>query len=355
MERALSAPGKLFLSGEYAVLWGGTARIAAVGPRAAALVRRRADREVHIAVAEGRLSGAATPVGVAWPDPVPPPFRFVARALDVALRAHARETLGFEVALAPGPTVEGHKLGVGGSARAAVLAAEAARYILEERFDTLKLSLLAHLSAQGGGSGGDVAAIFAGGVVRYRRYDAQPLLEAASTGQLGAALAAAAPVDLWRLPHPQAYLAYAFSGQSSSTQGLVEGVEQRVTGAARATFVARSDEHGQALEEALIARDFRGVSEAVGALHALLAGLGPLETEPLSRLLAIARSYGCAGKISGAGGGDGCVLFAPDDATRSALLEGLSSRGFFAMALALEAGLHGEPAADPELSRWLRV
>ena len=48
MERALSAPGKLFLSGEYAVLWGGVRAVAAVGPRTAALVRRRADREVHV-------------------------------------------------------------------------------------------------------------------------------------------------------------------------------------------------------------------------------------------------------------------------------------------------------------------
>ncbi|MDQ3274735.1 MAG: phosphomevalonate kinase, partial [Actinomycetota bacterium] len=38
MQRALSAPGKLFLAGEYAVLWGGTARIAAVGPRTFASV-----------------------------------------------------------------------------------------------------------------------------------------------------------------------------------------------------------------------------------------------------------------------------------------------------------------------------
>ena len=61
---------------------------------------------------------------------------------------------------------------MGGSARATVLAAEAARCVLEERFDALKLALVAHAEAQGGkGSGGDVAASFAGGMVRYRRYD----------------------------------------------------------------------------------------------------------------------------------------------------------------------------------------
>ena len=43
MDRTLSAPGKLFLTGEYAVLWGGVARVLAVGPRVHALVRPRTD------------------------------------------------------------------------------------------------------------------------------------------------------------------------------------------------------------------------------------------------------------------------------------------------------------------------
>ena len=65
MERALSAPGKLFLSGEYAVLWGGAARVLAVGPRTAALVRSRQDTRVQVLLEEGRLDGRATPFGVA--------------------------------------------------------------------------------------------------------------------------------------------------------------------------------------------------------------------------------------------------------------------------------------------------
>jgi phosphomevalonate kinase len=318
------------------------------------LVRRREDREVHIALAQGRLVGVATPLGVAWPAEIPAAFHFVARTLDAAFRAHARESLGFELALSPGPEVNGQKLGLGGSARAAVLVSEAARFVLEERFDALKLALLAHHLAQGGGSGGDVAAIFAGGVVRYRRYPLQGLLEAASTGQLTAAIAAAAPVDLWRLPSPKVSLAYAFTGQSVSTPALIRQVELLLTGTERERFVDRSDQHGQLLEEGLLLGDFAAVGKAVGELHALLSALGPLETEPMRRLLAIAASYGCAGKISGAGGGDGCVLFAPDEATRAALLEGLGSRGFFALPLTLEPGLRGETSRDENLARWLQ-
>src|SRR5687767_2420268 len=98
MQRALSAPGKLFLAGEYAVLWGGTARVAAVGPRSSAWVRRREDREVHLVLAEGRLVGHATPLGINWGEQVPEGFRFAARALGEAFRAHGEEMLGLELA-----------------------------------------------------------------------------------------------------------------------------------------------------------------------------------------------------------------------------------------------------------------
>ncbi len=353
MDRALSAPGKLFLSGEYAVLWGGTARIAAVGPRAGAQVRRRADREVHLVLAEGRWVGNATPLGVAWPGPPLDSFHVVSRVVDLAFRAHAKEALGFELALAPGPRLDGRKLGVGNSARAAVLATEAARYVLEDRFDALKLALLSHAIAQGGGSGGDVAAVFAGGVIRYRRYELEALIDASSTGRLTAALAASPPVDLWRLPTPRVHLGYAFTGESASTPALIAEVERKHTEPERRRFVQRSDDAGGALEQGLITGDFAAVAEAVGALHELVSSLGPLETEPMQRVVGLARSCGCAAKLSGAGGGDGCILFAPDEGARAALLESLVERGFHAIPLVLETGLRGEPKGDPLLLGWL--
>src|SRR3954468_19875122 len=101
MERALSAPGKLFVSGEYAVLWGGVARVAAVAPRTAALVRRRADGRVHGCLGGGTQKGSATPKGVRWDGEIPGGFTFVARTLDEALRAHGRQSVGFELAVAP--------------------------------------------------------------------------------------------------------------------------------------------------------------------------------------------------------------------------------------------------------------
>src|SRR5690606_10904804 len=186
MERALSAPGKLFVSGEYAVLWGGVARVAAVAPRTAAFVRRRADARVHVCLEEGTLRGSATPKDVRCEGEVAAGFGFVARTLDEALRAHGRESVGFELAVAPSAVGQGgRKLGMGGSACATVLAADAARCILEDRFDTLKLALVAHAMGQGGkGSGGDVAASFAGGGLRYRRWEGAGGMVASGAGGL---------------------------------------------------------------------------------------------------------------------------------------------------------------------------
>src|SRR5688572_5715504 len=125
MERFLSAPGKLFLSGEYTVLWGGVARVAAVGPRLSAFVRRREDRRVRVALHQGLIEGTATRWGVSWDRPPPEEFIVAARSLDVALSVHGKDPLGFELAVAPSPLADaGQKLGLGGSARAAVLVTE---------------------------------------------------------------------------------------------------------------------------------------------------------------------------------------------------------------------------------------
>lgn len=354
MERTLSAPGKLFLSGEYTVLWGGTARVVAVEPRTAALVRTRVDRGVSIHLSDSRLDGDATPLGVRWPQSPPREFHFAARAVDLVLRALGKEGPGFSLAMAPSPLgPNGKKLGMGSSARAVVLAVEAARVAFDARFDTLKLSLLAHFLAQEGkGSGGDVAASFAGGVVRYRRYDLSRLVKATTDGSLLSALSESQPVDLWRMPECRVPLAYAFTGQSASTPVLISQIERTHAPSAREKLVLAADALGQALEDGLSKGDFESAARGMGELQTLLEHLGPVTTEEIDRLLKLAKSYGCAGKISGAGGGDGCIIGCPDVGARTQLLEGFRSRGITALALEVAPGLRGEPR-DGTLSTWL--
>lgn len=354
MERALSAPSKLFLSGEYAVLWGGAARVLAVGPRAAALVRAREDRTVELITGEGRLLGVSTPLGVRWDGEVTAGAYFAARALDVAFRAHGRESLGLSLALAPsalGPG--GQKLGTGTSARTAVLAVEAASFVLGVK-PPLQLALVAHAEAQEGrGSGADVVASSVGGLVRYRRWPVERVL--VRDRPLAVALQDAGPVDVVRTSLAPAFLSYAFAGESSATPGMIVEAERTLDEKARAAFVAESDLLGEALEDALRQGSFPALREACEGLQKLLGSLGKVVTPGLQRILALARSTDSTGKVSGAGGGDGCLLLSADAESQERLLETLQVRSIHALPLTLEPGVRLEPRPDAALSTWLQA
>ena len=274
MQRTFSAPSKLFLSGEYAVLWGGTARVAAVGPRGEATVRSRDDREVHVVLQDGSFSGMTTPDGVLWHRPILTSQKIVAFVVDDSLRALGKECLGFDLTVAPSEkTSKGEKWGLGSSARTAVLCAQACRYVLEGSYDALKVALLAHFEAQGNaGSGADVAASFTGGIIRYRRFDSERLRQ----GSLRAALKNSRPVELWRIPQCAFPMVYAFSGKSASTPNLIAAVEEAHDFRARDNVVERSDDLGLLLEEGLMNADFSKVAHSVTGLQRLLQGLGPL-------------------------------------------------------------------------------
>jgi phosphomevalonate kinase len=336
------------------VLWGGVARVLAVGPRVRAFVRRRPDRRVDVLLAEGRLSGAATPLGARWDSTPSESFHFVARTIDLAMRAMAQDGPGFSIAFEASVTSAGQKLGFGSSARACVLAAEACRTVMGASFDSLRLAIVAHASAQGGkGSGADVAACFAGDVVRYRRGEVAALIEAGNHGGFQAALANASPIDVWRVAAPKLPMLYVFSGQSASTPVLISEVERRLDVMARAKFVLQSDALSAQLEEALTRSDFAGTRAAVDELQQLLFSLGPTKTDAVERSLALASSAGCVAKQSGAGGGDGCLVFAPDTQTRDSAMGMFEARGMKAIPVTVEAGVRGEVQTVPELVRWV--
>jgi phosphomevalonate kinase len=352
VERAHSAPSKLFLCGEYAVLWGGAARVLAVGPRAQALVRARDDRTVELVTSEGRLLGVSTPLGVRWDGEVTPGVRFAARALDVTYRAHGRESLGLSLALAPstlGPS--GSKLGTGSSARTVVLAVEAASGVLGGK-QSLPVSLVAHAEAQlGKGSGADVVASSVGGLIRYRRWPVEQVL--GRDKPLALALQDAGPVDVVRTGLTPAFLSYAFGGQSAGTPGMIAEAERTLDAKARAAFVAESDALGDAFEDALRTGSFSAVQEACDGLQQLLASLDKVVTPALQRILSLARTTASTGKVSGAGGGDGCLLFSPDAEAQERLLQSLQARAIHATALSLEPGVRLEPHPDAALAAWL--
>jgi phosphomevalonate kinase len=254
------APGKLVLSGAYAVLQGAPAIVTAVDRYAVADASRSAERATPEVSAT--LGGLAAP----W---------FDASAL--------RE--GTE------------KLGLGSSA--AILVASLAAQELAARGDVPDVELRAlvfaralagHARAQGGGSGVDVAAATYGGTLSYRLALREP------------------SVVRVELP-PELVIETWWSGQAATTSDFVRRVRElgERDPEAQLELLGAQRDASERAENALLRADAPGFLAALHAQRAALAALGrvagiPIVTPEAARLAAAAAP--AAVLPAGAGGGD---------------------------------------------------
>ena len=309
-----SAPAKLVLLGEYAVLEGAPGLVAALDRRVTVDVdpvgserwhlRTDLDGGAHVPLRwegeEPRLADAPD-----WAESAARVLQFVLQtrgvrpdqlpACDVHIRSDALHLDG-------GRT----KLGLGSSAAVVVALAEAMRYGLRvwgldrsepDPLDAYREDLELHHELQGGaGSGIDIAAAFHGGLRSYTRADGttKPM----------------------QLP-PEVQMRMVWTGKPASTRRFLEG-----TAATRVRDRGAYDAAIESLATAAaagIAACAAGTGEAfLGAvrLHErAMAALGELCALPIvssthAQLAAIAKAEGSAYKPSGAGGGDVGLLFA---------------------------------------------
>jgi phosphomevalonate kinase len=319
----LSAPGKVFLTGEYAVLWGAPAVLAAVEPRLVATLEPRDDGKVELRVPGGTSACVRHGDALRWTGPEAP-SRFVRAVVEVA-----KPTRGFTLAIAKAASApKGQKLGLGSSASAAVLAAAAVLGV-DDRDAVFRVAARAHWEAQGQrGSNGDVAAACYGGLLRYVCQD----------------LDAQQRPDVAQLPPRALRLALVYSGRAVKTPSMVVAVEAALAPDARAAFARESS----AVTEAFCAavRDGRRAPalEALNAAGELLGQLGAragvaIVTPTLRKIIAIARGHGLAAKVSGAGGGDGAVLAGFDARGLRAALTELRGVGLHALELPISGGV----------------
>ncbi len=169
MEIAASAPGKLFVLGEYAVTAGEPAIVCATERRLECRIRKSAGAgRLRIRLSNGDTFDC--PDNLSSVDDVPRPFRFAVAAAAVGRRTAALH--GIDLEILPGDTLDqgSPKVGLGGSAAvtAAILAGLAAipgAEVLRDPLRRSQLGIQAHRLAQRGGSGADVAASTIGGLV----------------------------------------------------------------------------------------------------------------------------------------------------------------------------------------------
>lgn len=289
MSLAILAPGKAMLIGEYAVLDGSSAVVAAVNRYAVAQLHENASPAsdfIRAALEQARIELLS--LGPSAPSAVP--------VVDTT-------------AFAP----NGRKLGLGSSA-AATVAALGALFVAAGR-DLLPAAHLialhraarrAHDIAQGEpGSGADVLASTFGGLRALENR--------------GAALDHC-PDEL-QLPAPL-QLRFIATGRSASTAALIK--RYRSVGAAADSGRARMGQAAkrflQACRMAAPGEILEAVAEAQSAFRVLQEALNcELLTAEHMAIADLAKQVGGVAKPSGAGGGDLAVVFLPDLKAAAAL------------------------------------
>lgn len=289
------APGKLFVTGEWAVLRGAPALVAAVDRHASVTVEPGGEGIVVESVAEGR-SDRLDSTG---DGPLPGGD---AGAVLAALRQRREPPRALRIAVDSCAFLVGErKLGLGRSA-ATLVAASAALAPGETPAQLLGRALEANALFQAGqGSGADVAAAVHGGVVEVRR-GADGLAVASRTLPAGLHLVAG-----WTgTPAPTTPLLVRFA--TAPTPGALADLSAAAFAAADA--VARGDA--------------ATLLDAVERSAALLVRLGaeldlPLVTPALATLVRAANRVGAAAKPSGAGAGDCGIALATSAAQAAAV------------------------------------
>ena len=356
-----SAPGKLYIAGEYAVVEPG---------HQAVLVA--VDRFITVRITQAEDGGSADPAGhisstlyeaqsLTWyrrpedgvvmvdkqfNDYVVSAIRMVEQMVREAGGPLRYFDLDVSSELDDGC---GRKLGLGSSSAVTVATVRAvARFygLVLDDMAVYKLALLATDAVQPIGSGGDIAASSFTGWVAYTSPDRAWLHQVSGAPGTGnspggsAGLSELVRMDwpllsIRRLPAPGLRLSVGWTGSPASTPRLVADVQAHTRGAQDAAYTAflrESEACLSALTLALREDDGGEIGLRIQEGRRLLLGLTRtsgivIETPPLRRLVEIAQEHGAIAKSSGAGGGDCGIALCPPGTDMAAMHAAWESAG----------------------------
>lgn len=282
-----SAPGKLMILGEHAVLYGAPCIVTAVSARLRVTVDHGKERQSRIDV----------------------PFQVNTRFVDGAI-AIAREKWGVRTPVDVTTASDfPATYGFGSSAAVVVATLAALAALWNITVDKAALFTLARevvRRVQGVGSGFDVAAAIWGGTVYFA--DDGTIIE---------------PLDISELP-----MLVGYTGIKADTTKLVEEVASK-----RTLYPDRVDRIMHAIggyvvqgKKALMEGDWERVGKTMNFVQEYLRDLG-VSSPKLESLIKAAHDAGALGaKLSGAGGGD-CMITLVTDATCAAVASAISDAG----------------------------
>ncbi len=343
----VSAPGKAVLLGEYVVLEGAPALVAAVDRRAYVTITQAASWALTAqAVQVVDAAFTCTREGRAqFQDPAVQAsarlgtVRAVLETVQAALRQHgaALRPCHITIDTAAFLAADGTKLGLGSSAAVSValvvglLAHHAAldtvlpQAGLARQHAIMALAARVHARAQGGmGSGVDIAASTFGGVLRFERRGSQMYVTPCA-------------------PIPHLETVFTWAGHATSTPAFLAKVKafKSHDPARHGALIDKLSTIARAGVEAWNERHMRDFLAAIAASFAGLAELGEscgadIASAKHRAMGAVAKASGAVYKSSGAGGGDLGVAFAASGPIAQAAAQALTDAHFSVLPLAFD-------------------
>jgi mevalonate kinase len=288
----VSAPGKLMLFGEHAVVYNRPCLVTAVDQRMHATVELLDTLELQLDAPDVKVSGYKKSLQELGKGEIPKGAKFVEIAVKNFLVQYGLQT-GIKVTT----TSEFSSLfGFGSSSASTVCVIKALSEITGNKLSQKAIFELAYktvLDIQGKGSGFDVAAAIYGGIFYF-----------VTGGKV------IKPIGIKNVP-----LIVGYTGIKADTAYLVKevvgGKLKRYPKVMNGMFDNVTD-IVETAKKAFVKEDFAAVGELMDINQGLVNGMG-VSIAKIEAMLFAAREAGAyGGKLSGAGGGDCVIILAPD-------------------------------------------
>jgi mevalonate kinase len=305
----ISAPGKLMLFGEHAVVYDRPCLVTAVDQRMRATVELIETPELQIEAPDVQVMGYGKAMVDLGEGEIPKGAKFVEFAVK-----HFMEEIPLNLMTKGGIKITtqsefSSQFGFGSSSASTVCVIKALAQLSEKKLSNKKIFTLAYktvLAIQGKGSGFDVAAAVYGGTLYF-----------VTGGKV------ITPLTIPSIP-----LLVGYSGVKADTVTLINQVKER------------ANKYPQVIEgiydamemivplakEAIERADWQTVGELMNINQGYLSSLG-VSSGKLEGMIFASRDAGAYGaKLSGAGGGDCMIMLAPEDKVK-AVKEGIRKAG----------------------------
>lgn len=318
----VTAPGKLYIAGEYAIVEPGhPAIIVAI------------DQFISVSIGPAKKSGSIqsaqySDMPIRWTrrknelvlDIRDNPFHYILAAIHFTekfAQEKGKQLAFFDLKVTSElDNSNGRKYGLGSSGAVTVATVKAlnAFYDLNlSQLELFKLATLAHLNVQGNGSCGDIAASCYGGWLAFSTFDHDWVLDKLATEKMTTLIESDWPnlkIEPLQVPEDLRLL-IGWTGSPASTSDLVDQVHQSREEKKNSyeNFLNESKNCVDLMIQGFKQNDIALIQKMIRKNRSLLNQLTSLsnvsiETEELKRLNDLAEKYGGAAKSSGAGGGD---------------------------------------------------